>query len=187
MDERRTLQHHILHKPKTKGVNMWCVNVMANETITIISNNIKTFNTKEAAEMFLDSIKRKGLQGVDFDYWEVNEIVEVYGQNYDTESAYTEKCDQYDKTVYLVFASYNTGGHANTVHKNVENAIAVIEDYIKLAKEDFGEEVKIESVSGTQENTLEAIKKMVEDENMDNVFVTIDDGTWFTVSKAAMP
>lgn len=82
--------------------------------------------------------------------------------------------------IYLVFASFAHGDHANTIHNTAEAATAVIEQYIEAAKQ-FGDEVAIEEVAGEESADLDAITKHLE--NNEDVFVRMDDGTWFTITK----
>ena len=139
-------------------------------------NNSKVFRTKREAEDFLDYIRENGLVGVDFDYYDLVHIEDVIEQEYDVDNAFIEEAG----AQYLVFASFSHGGHANTIHDTLNDALAVIRQYVEIAKQ-LGDDVEIEEVAGEGGADFDAIKKHLE--TSDDVFIRMDDGTWFTITK----
>ena len=82
---------------------------------------------------------------------------------------------------YLLFASYRTGGYANTVHKSIKDIVEVIKNYIEL-EEDEGYEVN------WQDGDIEELGKYIEEKLKGpydkDTMIAMTDGTWFLVTKA---
>ena len=155
---------------------MYRVNVRSRDTIVAEMNSSKIFKTKQEAEEFLRHIKENGLTGVDFDYYDLVHVGDVIEQEYDIDGAFIEKTGEQ----YLVFASFAHGDHANTIHDTLEDALAAIEQYVESAKQ-FGDDIEIEEVAGENVADFDAIKRHLE--SSEDVFVRMNDGTWFTITK----
>lgn len=157
---------------------MYCVNIRSRDKIMAEMNNQKLFHTKEEAEKFLEYVKNNGLTGIDFDFYDLVGVEDVAEQEYDVENAFIEKCEK--ESLYLVFTSFSKGGHANTLHRSPREACDVIKQYIEL-ENSFGNDVSIEEVAGEEDTTFDAICLHLE--KNEDVFVRMDDGTWFTITR----
>lgn len=74
----------------------------------------------------------------------------------------------------LLFASYQSGEHYNTILDSVDDAISIIEEYIKM--EELEDEVQKIGVF---------IKERLQ--NYDDVHVPLSDGTWYTITNSDVP
>lgn len=74
----------------------------------------------------------------------------------------------------LVFASYKYGEHLNVIKDSVEDAVKMIEEYCKM--EELDEDIdKIAAI------IQEGLQKQ------DNVYVPLEDGTWYTITNYGLP
>ena len=74
----------------------------------------------------------------------------------------------------LVFASYKYGEHLNVIKDSAEDAIKMIEEYCKMEELD-------EDIDNIGTIIREGLQKQ------DNVYVPLEDGTWYTITNCDLP
>ena len=80
----------------------------------------------------------------------------------------------------MLFASYRTGGYANTIHNSIEDIVELIKNYIEM-EEVEGYEVKWED--GEIEKLAYYIQKELNKLYRHDTMIKMTDDTWFLITR----